>query len=122
MDTMCKPVVHLELHTQDLGAAQTLYRGLCGWRGVDVVTEHGCYRALELGTRLSGGAVECSVPRAMWLPYVEVPEISTATARAIELGARVLLAPREGPAGWRSVISSPAGGELALWQAKDRWR
>jgi len=23
---------------------------------------------------------------------------------------------REGPAGWRSVIATPAGGEIALWQ------
>jgi hypothetical protein len=30
----------------------------------------------------------------------------------------VLLTPREGPAGWRSVISAPQCGELALWQPK----
>jgi predicted enzyme related to lactoylglutathione lyase len=36
------------------------------------------------------------------------------------LGARVLLEPREGPAGWRSVIATPAGAELAFWQAKRR--
>jgi predicted enzyme related to lactoylglutathione lyase len=34
------------------------------------------------------------------------------------LGASVLLAPREGPAGWRSVISAPQCGELAIWQPK----
>jgi hypothetical protein len=30
----------------------------------------------------------------------------------------VLLAPREGPAGWRSVVRTPAGGEIAFWQPK----
>jgi hypothetical protein len=30
----------------------------------------------------------------------------------------VLLEPREGPAGWRSVVSTPAGGEIAFWQPK----
>jgi hypothetical protein len=30
----------------------------------------------------------------------------------------VLLAPREGPAGWRSVVATPAGGEIAFWQRK----
>ena len=30
----------------------------------------------------------------------------------------VMLGPREGPAGWRSVVTTPAGGEIALWQAK----
>jgi hypothetical protein len=30
----------------------------------------------------------------------------------------VLLEPREGPAGWRSVVATPAGGEIAFWQQK----
>jgi hypothetical protein len=34
------------------------------------------------------------------------------------LGASVVLSPREGPAGWRSVLAIPAGGEVALWQPK----
>jgi len=47
-----------------------------------------------------------------------VEEIVTATDRARLLGASVLLDPREGPAGWRSVVATRAGGELALWQPK----
>jgi len=34
------------------------------------------------------------------------------------LGARVLLPPREGPAGWRSVVRSQNGAEVAFWQQK----
>ena len=30
----------------------------------------------------------------------------------------VMLAPREGPAGWRSVVTGPAAGQVALWQPK----
>ena len=44
--------------------------------------------------------------------------MAAATRRAQALGATVMLAPRDGPAGWRSVVVSPAGGELALWQPK----
>jgi predicted enzyme related to lactoylglutathione lyase len=62
--------------------------------------------------------VECGTRRALWLPYVEVGEVQAATERARRLGGSVLLEPREGPAGWRSVVSSPAGGELAFWQPK----
>ena len=40
------------------------------------------------------------------------------TERARQLGAVVLLEPREGPSGWRSVISSPEAGEVALWEPK----
>jgi len=63
--------------------------------------------------------VECETPRPLWLPYVEVREIGAATERARELGASVLLEPREGPAGWRSVVTAGAGGEVAFWQPKE---
>jgi hypothetical protein len=37
-------------------------------------------------------------------------------------GMRVLLEPREGPFGRRSVVTSQAGGEIALWQFPARTR
>ena len=67
---------------------------------------------------LGGGIVECETRRPLWLPYVEVPDVREATERARALGAAVLLEPREGPAGWRSVVAVPAGGEIAFWQPK----
>ena len=45
-------------------------------------------------------------------------QIQASTEHARRLGASVLLTPREGPAGWRGVISAPQCGELALWQPK----
>lgn len=115
---MKNPVVHLELHTGDLPRACAFYAELCGWQAQEVATAAGSYRALDAGPGVSGGVVECATPRPLWLPYVEVPSIAAATARAGELGARVLLTPREGPAGWRSVVTAPAGGEIAFWQPK----
>ena len=112
------PVVHLELHTGDLPRARTLYAELCGWRPEWVETRAGSYLALELGDGVGGGIVECGTRRAVWLPYVEVADIGAATGRARDLGASVLLEPREGPAGWRSVVVTPYGGEMAFWQAK----
>ena len=70
------------------------------------------------GRGFGGGIVECPTPRPLWLPYVEVDQIGVSTDHARQLGASVLLAPREGPAGWRSVISASPCGELALWQPK----
>ena len=115
-----RPVVHLELHTGDLPQARALYAELCGWRPDWIETRAGSYLAVELGDRLGGGIVECDVPRPRWLPYVEVSEIAEATDRARTLGASVLLEPREGPAGWRSVVVTASGGELAFWQPKSR--
>jgi predicted enzyme related to lactoylglutathione lyase len=112
-------VVHLELHTSDLTEARTFYSDLVGWRAERVETDSGSYLALDLGADVGGGIVQCGTPRSLWLPYVGVDEINDATARARELGASVLLGPREGPAGWRSVVSTPAGGELAFWQQKE---
>jgi predicted enzyme related to lactoylglutathione lyase len=111
------PVVHLELHTGDLPRACSFYAQLCGWGTERIEAGSGAYLALGLGG-IGGGVVECKVPRPLWLPYVEVVEIAEATDRARRLGASVLLDPREGPAGWRSVVSSPTGGEIALWQQK----
>jgi uncharacterized protein len=113
------PVVHLELHTADETGARELYGELCGWRSERVRTCSGSYLALGLGERFSGGIVECATRRPMWLPYVRVSEIEAAAERASDLGASMLLEPREGPAGWRAVMSTPAGGELALWQPKE---
>jgi predicted enzyme related to lactoylglutathione lyase len=113
-----QPVVHLELHTANLDRARDLYSELCGWHPERIEAGGGSYLALELGGGLGGGMVECRTHRSLWLPYVEVASVDEATERARRLGAQVLLAPREGPVGWRSVVATPAGGELAFWQPK----
>jgi predicted enzyme related to lactoylglutathione lyase len=112
------PVVHLELHTGNLARAYSFHERALGWRADWVRAGSGSYLALELGRRLGGGIVECETDQPMWLPYVGVADIVAATREAERLGAVVRLGPREGPAGWRSVVSAPAGGELAFWQAK----
>jgi predicted enzyme related to lactoylglutathione lyase len=114
------PVVHLELHTGNLPRACAFYSTLLGWITERIHTSAGTYQALEMGG-LSGGIVECEADRAAWLPYVEVDDITAAADRAASLGASILLTPREGPAGWRSVIVAPAGAQIALWQPKARF-
>ena len=114
-----RPVVHLELHTGDLPHATALYEDLCGWRPERVEADCGSYLALELGRAdFGGGIVECDTRRPVWLPYVHVPDVEASTDRARLFGASVLLKPREGPAGWRSVVATPAGGQMAFWQPK----
>jgi predicted enzyme related to lactoylglutathione lyase len=116
------PVVHLELHTGNMARARAFYAGLCGWRSERIDAGGGRYLALELAEELGGGIVECQARRPLWLPYVEVDDVAEATERARLFGASVLLKPREGPAGWRSVVAAPAGGEVAFWQPKDQDR
>jgi predicted enzyme related to lactoylglutathione lyase len=118
MPASSRPIVHLELHTGDVPDAQALYTDLCGWRATRIHAGRGSYLALDIDRRLGGGIVECETGRPLWLPYVEVPDIVAVTERARALGATVLLEPREGPAGWRSVVATPSGGEIAFWQPK----
>jgi predicted enzyme related to lactoylglutathione lyase len=120
MPATSNPVVHLELHTGDLPRACEFYAQLCGWRPERLPAGANSYLALALGDGVGGGVVECATRRSLWLPYVEVGEIAHATERARELGASVLLEPREGPAGWRSVVAEPAGAEIAFWQPKEQ--
>jgi predicted enzyme related to lactoylglutathione lyase len=111
-------VVHLELRTGNLACACAFYTRLFGWRAERVHLGSGEYLTLALGDRTEAGVVEHDTGRAYWLPYVEVADIAEAAERARLLGASVLLPPREGPAGWRSVLVTPASGMLALWQPK----
>jgi predicted enzyme related to lactoylglutathione lyase len=112
-------VVHLELHTGDQHAAAAFYRRLLGWRTERIHSPAGSYLTLDVGPAIGGGIVECGTARPLWLPYVDVDDLDRSTDAARRLGATVTLEPREGPAGWRSVVSVPNGGELALWQAKE---
>jgi predicted enzyme related to lactoylglutathione lyase len=112
------PLVHLELRTSNLPRACAFYTRLFDWRAETIHTDSGDYLMLALGDGLEGGVVEHETERPFWLPYVEVGDVTEATERARLLGASVLLPPREGPAGWRSVIAAPDGGAVALWQHK----
>jgi predicted enzyme related to lactoylglutathione lyase len=116
------PVIHLELHTGDLAAASAFFAELCGWQLEHIRIRSDSYLALQLARGLSGGMVECPTERPIWLPYVEVADIGRSTEKARVCGASVLLGPREGSAGWRSVVSTPTGGEIAFWQSKSPTR
>jgi predicted enzyme related to lactoylglutathione lyase len=112
-----RAVVHLELHTRDRSRARDLYAELCGWPQERIGRGGSSYLALELG-EIGGGIVECAVAHPVWVPYVEVRRVAEMTERARGLGASVLLEPREGAYGWRSVVSTVQGGEIAFWQPK----
>lgn len=112
------PVVHLELRTDNVPRACAFYAGLFGWHADTIHVGSGAYVALEVGDRIEAGVAEHLTARPSWLPYVEIADIGEATERGRLLGASVMLEPREGPAGWRSIVKAPAGAEIALWQPK----
>jgi predicted enzyme related to lactoylglutathione lyase len=120
---MCEsvqPIVHLELHTRDLASACSFYALVCGWRPERIQAGGSSYLALDTGGGVGGGIVECTTEQAVWLPYVEVQDVAESTVLARLAGGSVLLEPREGPAGWRSVVAASDGAEVGLFQPRDR--
>jgi predicted enzyme related to lactoylglutathione lyase len=115
---LANPVVHLELRTENLSRAVAFYAEMFGWKAETVRAGAASYLAFDLGEGIQGGVVERDAGPPGWLPYVEVAGIRAATERARSLGAAVLVEPREGPAGWRSVVTPPASAEIGLWQPK----
>jgi uncharacterized protein len=118
MPVPANPIVHLELRTGNLPRACDFYTRLFGWRAEKINVRCGSYLTLALGNGIEGGVVEHETEQPLWLPYVEVADLAEATDRARLLGASVPLEPREGPAGWRSIVATPAGAQIALWQPK----
>lgn len=114
------PIVHLELQTANLSRACAFYTRLFDWRAETIRMCSTSYLALDFGRDLGGGVVERDAEGARWLPYVEVADLRAAISRALALGARLVLAPREGPVGWRAIVEAPEGAEIALWQPKER--
>jgi uncharacterized protein len=115
---VANPVVHLELRTGNPPRACAFYTRLFGWRAEAIHSGSETYLALELGDGVQGGVVEHDGDRPLWLPYVEVADVTESTGRARALGASVTLEPREGPVGWRSAVAAPGGAEIALGQSK----
>ena len=111
-------VIHLELHTGDLPGAVAFYGQLLGWRPERIRAGNGSYLTLGVGDRVGGGIVECESEHPLWVPHVVVPDVRATTDRAARLGSEVLIDPREGPHGVRSVISAPEAGELGFFQPK----
>ena len=114
LTTARRGVVHLELHTDDRCDASNFLSCLFGWQAQQI----GPYLSVGVGNGVGGGIVECGSRPAQWVPYVLVDRVAETTSLARGLGATVLLEPREGPAGWRSVVTSPSIGPVALWEIK----
>lgn len=113
------PVVHLELHTGNRARASDFYSRLFGWHAETVEVAHRTYVLLKLGVGIEGGIAEHHAGEgSLWLPYVEVADLVEVTQRARGLGAAVVLEPREGPVGWRSILAVPSGARIGLWQPK----
>jgi predicted enzyme related to lactoylglutathione lyase len=114
----------LELGTTNQGAAKTFYSSLFGWKADDIpMGPEMTYTMFRLnGNDAAGGytlmkdQVEAHVP-PHWMLYIKVDNADAAAAKAVQLGARQLVAPSDIPnVGRFAVVQDPAGAPISIFQ------
>jgi len=114
-----------ELATTDQQAAVAFYRALFGWAVTELPIGPGdLYSMFQLdGRDVAAGYTMRAEERQMGIPphwnsYISVTNVDESTARAKELGAKVLAGPFDVmDAGRMSVLQDPTGAAFQLWQA-----
>ncbi|MFQ5732369.1 MAG: VOC family protein [Planctomycetaceae bacterium] len=114
----------VDLSAHDMPAAVEFYGKLFGWECLEQDTGGGPhYGIFELNGRQVGGIGQMADPmKAMGIPstwnsYVNVENIETAAAKAVELGATMTVPVMKAvDAGWLAFLLDPAGASFALWQ------
>jgi uncharacterized protein len=120
---MANAFVHVELHTNDVERAKQFYTRLFDWKLQDepMPGGGGTYTMIDVGGGTGGGMLRSQTPGVPphWQAYVGVDDVAATTAKARELGAKVVMDVTEvGEFGSMSVITDPTGATLAMWQSK----
>lgn len=117
---MPNPFVHIELMAKDLGQAKNFYGKLFNWKLEDTPMPNMEYTMIRVGEGTGGGMLKNPMPGggAVWVPYVDIPDIRAATDKAKELGATVHKDSVDIGFGIFSIITDPEGAWLGLWQQK----
>jgi uncharacterized protein len=117
----------MDLSTTDVDAAAVFYRELLGWE-FNTSPELGEYRMVESRGRPVGGAMSADMgadgpgaapqsPTA-WTVFLRVDDITETTAKVVEAGGHVVMAPvKISDLGTTAMIADPAGASLGLWEA-----
>ncbi len=107
-----------ELVTPDIQAAKTFYAQLLGWTLEDMQMEGVTYTVIKAGDREVGGMMatppEAQGAPPMWGTYVTVDDVDGIARTATELGATLLVEPRDIPGVGRfCVIRDPQGAFIS---------
>jgi uncharacterized protein len=103
-----------QLMSTNLDRAVPFYAAVFGWEPTQV----GEMTVFNRNGRAVSSAMQAQMGMpSHWLAYVAVPDADAATAKAGELGAKVLLAPTTRPGRGRySVFADPGGAVVAVWK------
>lgn len=114
---MGDPFVWFDVRTKDAARSRSFYEQLFGWDITDVSVGKATMTMVG-GERPWATVVPHTGEHLGWFPYVQVDDLDAATKKAKELGATVLQAPTEGPAGTYTPIQEPGGAVFALFHAR----
>jgi len=114
---MENPFVWFDLRTKDAAKSRSFYEQLFGWDVAEVPVGKATVTMVG-GERPWASVVAHRAAHLGWLPYVRVDDIDAATKKAQKLGATILQAPAEGPAGTYTPIQEPGGGVFALFKPR----
>ena len=119
--------VWYDLMTTDPEAAKAFYTAVAGW-GTETWDSSGMpYTMWTASGKPIGGTMKlpdeavAGGARPHWISYVDVPDVDATVARARELGATVVVPPRDIPTVGRfSVFNDPQGATIAAFTPEQR--
>jgi uncharacterized protein len=110
-----------ELMTTDAGAARAFYCQLLGWTFAEMPMGSGmAYTVFQVGGKPAAGMIQMQGPQfegvpPNWLSYLSVADCDASMARAVELGATVLMPPQDVPGTGRfAVLQDPTAAVFAI--------
>lgn len=106
-----------ELKAQDVDGAEEFYTRLFGWTTEPWLASGDRYSLIKVAGKQVGGICEARAESgpAMWGIYVTVTDVDATAQRVVELGGKVLVAPRDIPrVGRFSIIEDPQGAVISI--------
>ena len=115
----------IDLATTDIEAAKKFYGELLGWSFHEMPAGSMPYTMCLIdGKQVAAMAPQMEDQKKMgippnWMPYVSVASCDAATAKAVELGGKVLEPPFDVmDVGRMSALQDPSGAVLSLWEPR----
>ncbi len=119
----------VDLATTDVTGAEAFYGGILGWEAERMPAGEGVYSMQRVqGADASGiyeqpaDQIAAGMPPT-WTTYFSVDDVDATTAKVAPAGGMVMAEPFDVMGvGRMSVVGDPAGGVVALWEAKGESR
>lgn len=110
----------IDLMTSDVDRADAFYTALFGWEVPPGAPEAGGYRVAMVGDGAVAGLMplmDGDASPVVWSTYVKSDDADATVAKAVELGAQVIVEPLDVlDAGRMGVFADPIGAVISVWQ------